>query len=297
MFFVLEKQNEGSVGRMRDTHKKTKDISGERIEIQRIPLEGAKNIRDFGGFPTKDGKYIKPHHLLRSCELCVTTERDRKVLMQEYDLKKVLDFRTAKEREEHPDPVMDGVVNLHMPVLDEKALGVTRESQDGDFLDQLAASVMSPGFDATRYMSDIYEKIILSDNAARQYGRMFDELLAQEEGATLWHCTAGKDRAGIASILVLSALDVPEAVVEADYFKVNDFLRDENEKLCRSVEDKMNNHRIHDGLMKMFIVHRAYIEKMFDTIKVHYGTMDGYLEKGLGLNRDKKEYLKQLCVS
>ena len=156
---------------------------------------------------------------------------------------------------------------------------------------------MSPGFDATRYMSDIYEKIILSDNAARQYGRMFDELLAQEEEATLWHCTAGKDRAGIASILVLSALDVPEAVIEADYFKVNDFLRDENEKLCRSVEDKMNNHSIHDGLMKMFIVHNAYLDRMLHTIKIHYGTMSGYLEKGLGLSRDKKELLKQLYLS
>ncbi|MFR0985293.1 MAG: tyrosine-protein phosphatase [Frisingicoccus sp.] len=126
---------------------------------------------------------------------------------------------------------------------------------------------------------------------------MFDELLAQEEEATLWHCTAGKDRAGIASILVLSALDVPEAVIEADYFKVNDFLRDENEKLCRSVEDKMNNHSIHDGLMKMFIVHSAYLDRMLHTIKIHYGTMSGYLEKGLGLSRDKKELLKQLYLS
>lgn len=82
-----------------------------------------------------------------------------------------------------------------MPVLDEKALGVTREGQDGDFLEQLAASVMAPGFEATRYMSGIYEKIIpQGDHAAGQYSRMFDELLSQKEGATLWHCTAGKDR-------------------------------------------------------------------------------------------------------
>lgn len=73
------------------------------MDIQRIPLAGAKNTRDFGGFPTMDGRHIKPHRLLRSCELCVTTENDRKVLLQTYDLKKVLDFRTAKEREEHPD--------------------------------------------------------------------------------------------------------------------------------------------------------------------------------------------------
>lgn len=283
---------------MKCTNKKVRENGVERpLEIRRIPLEGAKNIRDFGGFSTKDGKHIKPHRLLRSCELCVTTENDRKVLVQEYDLKKVLDFRTAKEREEHPDPEMPGVVNFHMPVLDEKALGVTREGQDGDFMEQLAASVMAPGFDATRYMSDIYEKIILGDNAARQYGKMFDELLAQEKGATLWHCTAGKDRAGIASILVLSALDVPENVIEADYFKVNDFLREENEKLCRSVEDKMHDHSIHDSLMMMFIVHKAYLDRMFDTIKVHYGTIEDYLEKALGLSRDKKEQLKTLYLN
>lgn len=267
------------------------------MDIQRIPLEGAKNTRDFGGFPTKDGRYIKPHRLIRSCELCVTTENDRKELVEAYDLKKVLDFRTAKEREEHPDPEMPGVINLHMPVLDEKALGVTREGQDGDFLEQLAASVMAPGFDSTRYMSEIYEKIILGDNAAGQYGRMFDELLSQKEGATLWHCTAGKDRAGIASILVLSALGVPENVIEADYFKVNDFLREENERLCRSVEDKMNNHRIHDGLMQMFIVHKAYLDKMLDTIRTHYGTMGAYLEKALGLSPDKREALKALYLN
>lgn len=267
------------------------------MDIQRIPLAGAKNTRDFGGFPTKDGRHIKPHRLLRSCELCVTTENDRKVLMQTYDLKKVLDFRTAKEREEHPDPEMPGVINLHMPVLDEKALGVTREGQDGDFLEQLAASVMAPGFDATRYMSDIYEKIILGEHAAGQYSRMFDELLSQKEGATLWHCTAGKDRAGIASILVLSALNVPENIIEADYFKVNDFLRKENEQLCRSVEDKMNNHSIHDGLMKMFIVHKAYLNRMLDTIRLHYGTMDGYLAKALGLDRDKREELRALYLN
>ena len=266
------------------------------IEIRRIPLEGAKNIRDFGGFPTKDGRYIKPHRLLRSCELYVTTAEDRKVLTETYGLKKVLDFRTVKEREEHPDPVMDGVVNLHMPVLDEKALGVTREGQDGDFMNQLAASVLQPDFDTTRYMADIYEKIILGDNASRQYGRMFDELLSQEEGATLWHCTAGKDRAGIASILVLSALGVPEDVIEADYFKVNDFLREENERLCQMVEAKMNNHTIHDGLMRMFIVHRAYLERMQDTIQTHYGTMNNYLEKALGLDRDKKERLQALYL-
>lgn len=266
------------------------------MEIQRIPLEGLKNTRDLGGFPTKDGRHIRPCRLIRSGELFNGTEADMAALTQQYHLKKVLDFRTSKEREEHPDPELPGVVNHHMPLLDEKAPGVTREGQDGDMMEQLLSFLMSSDFDSAGYMAGIYEQIITGAMTQKQYGQMFDELLSQKEGAVLWHCTAGKDRAGIASILILSALDVPESIIEEDYLKVNEFYREDNEKLCDMMEKKTNNHSIRQGILDMFSVHKEYLERVMAVIQRNYGTMEDYLEMVLGLTPDKKAALKQLYL-
>lgn len=63
-------------------------------EPVRIPLEGICNTRDLGGYKSKDGRMIKPHRLIRSGALACTTEADRQLLLAEYQLKSVVDFRT-----------------------------------------------------------------------------------------------------------------------------------------------------------------------------------------------------------
>lgn len=266
------------------------------MEIKRLPLEELKNTRDFAGFPTEDGRHIKPCRLIRSGELYGAARSDLTYLVENIHLKKILDFRTTKEREEHPDPVLSGVINLHLPVLDEKALGVTREGQDGDMMEQLVSYLESPDFNAENYMAGIYEQIILGEKAHRCYGRMFDELLSQDEGAVLWHCTAGKDRAGIASILILSALEVPKEIIEADYFRVNALLKEDNERLCDDMEKRLGMQGIRQGLMAMFSVHKEYLDCIYRVIENKYTDMNNYLEEILGLTKDKRKVLKDLYL-
>ncbi len=265
--------------------------------INRIELKGARNVRDLGGFPTKDGKRIKPHRLIRGNELFVMKPEDVKLLTDTYDVKKVIDFRTVIERREHPEPDMPGVVNLHFPVLSEKALGVTREGQDTDFTGQLVKQIKTPGFDATAYMAGIYRDIIFSDKSRAVYGRVFDELLSQDQGAVYWHCTAGKDRAGIASILIEKALGIPDELIEKDYFMTNTFLKEVNERMCAGIEHAVGDGSIHDDLMKMFMVHPAYLQTMYSSIEESgYKDLDDFIDRALGVDQDKINKLRVMYL-
>ena len=81
----------------------------------RIPLEGLPNTRDLGGIRTMEGKKILPARLIRSGALYEATPADLERLVGEWRLGTVVDFRTAVERSQKPDPDMDGVTNIFNP--------------------------------------------------------------------------------------------------------------------------------------------------------------------------------------
>ena len=76
-----------------------------------------------------DGQRIRPHRLIRSGQLSGMTEKDARGLVEEYQLKTVVDFRTEREKEESPDPIPEGVAYLEIPILDELSVGITRDQE------------------------------------------------------------------------------------------------------------------------------------------------------------------------
>lgn len=93
----------------------------------RIALQSLSNTRDLGALMTEDGRHIIPRKLLRSGDLYHTSLGDKEILANDYNLKTVIDLRTTAEREQKPDTIMAGVEYYHIPVLDEEALGISRE--------------------------------------------------------------------------------------------------------------------------------------------------------------------------
>jgi protein-tyrosine phosphatase len=107
----------------------------------------------------------------------------------------------------------------------------------------------------------------------------------------LFHCTAGKDRTGIAAAIILYALGVDEETIFNDYEATNYYRRNENAKAIAQMtkyyglDEKMATN--------MMGAKREYIQATFATIKAQYGTMDNYLEKVLGLTKAKIATLKK----
>lgn len=262
-------------------------------KIGKVPLEKLPNTRDLGGLPAAGERQICPHRLLRSGALMWSSEADRVTLLEEYGLKTVIDFRTALERDEKPDPELDGVENLWNPILEEAVMGITREETGGkkgmvqQVLEQTGGSAEGP----EEYMRSMYRNLVDEAYSRRQYRKFFDILLRQGEGAVLWHCTAGKDRVGVATALLLAALGTPKEDILADYIKTNEFNAAEVEEILEKVKEEYRS-----AVRLLFIVKVSYLESVFDRIEEAYGGMDVFLRSEMGLTPDRLDRLREMYL-
>ena len=193
---------------------------------KRIALSGLHNTRDLGGIETLDGRKILPRRLIRSGALIDATPEDMRILAEDYRLGTIVDFRTATERRQKPDPEIEGVENLFNPILAEETVGITFEDkeEEKDVMAGILDHASSLGGNPRNYIDRLYEDLITDDHASEYYGRFFDILLKADDRAVLWHCSAGKDRVGIGTALLLTALGVDRDTVIRDFVKTNDFV-------------------------------------------------------------------------
>ena len=139
----------------------------EKASDGHIELEGLPNTRDIGGIRAADGRYVKHARLLRSGALAGATERDLEVLLDDFDVRTVIDLRTEEERREKPDPEdgLEGVRFDDAPVLNTSTLGVTREGGIKGALKMLRAVQDDPA----QIMMDIYERMVLDEASQRGF--------------------------------------------------------------------------------------------------------------------------------
>ena len=173
-----------------------------------LPLAGAHNLRDLGGHPAADGLRIKDGVVYRSDALSHLTDADLR-RVADLDLRTVVDFRIDQELElEGPDRLPEGqdIRRVSLPINPVDSAG---------YLERLLAGQVEKAAEATEYMTALYATMVLDH--APEYRTLVDAVL--EPGATplLFHCTAGKDRAGIASALLLRLVGAPMEVIEANY--------------------------------------------------------------------------------
>lgn len=265
------------------------------MEISRIAFEKLQNTRDLGQFITVDGQRIRPRRLLRSGNLHDLSLEDRAILQNDYQLRVVIDFRTETERSSEPDTKIGSVEYLWIPILDESTLGITRESetqQSGQ--DQLISLLKNAKFDAKAYMTDIYRQLVRNESSRSQYRRFFDTLLsAPEDGAVLWHCSAGKDRVGIATVLLLSALGVAQDVVTEDYLATNSFYQETLFQIIAQLTQKAGTKDIIPQIDAFFSVAPEYLDAVREEIDVHFGGMDAFLDQEMGLNQANRTQLRE----
>lgn len=262
----------------------------ENEEGGRIVLEGLPNTRDIGGIPAANGRYVKHARLLRSGALDKATDRDLEVLVNDYDVRTVIDLRTEEERKEHPDPEdgMPGVTFEDAPVLNASTFGVTREGGMMQALKALRALKKNPA----SIMEEVYERMVLDEESQRGFAQFFDDVLAAEDGAVLWHCTIGKDRAGLAAAFLLHALGAPRDAIEQDYLATNRYVQSETQ----SIMDALASFGVADKLDKSIqVINSAdpkFLAAAFDAIEKHYGSLDAYVRDQLGVTDEKRATLR-----
>ncbi|MDO4357542.1 MAG: tyrosine-protein phosphatase [Clostridia bacterium] len=264
---------------------------------KKLPLAGLPNTRDLGGFPTGSGLHIAPNKLIRSGMLFPATPEALARLVDEYRLRAIVDFRTEAEQRERPDPALPGVTHISNPILESLTAGITHEEAGLTPLQNLTRSIHMSGMTATQFMSGLYRSMIRDEFSQRQYARFFDILSEERDGATLWHCTVGKDRVGVGTAMLLLALGASVEDAVDDYLATQLYYQDVIERDAAEVERALNDPDAADTVRALNGVCAEYITTAFEEMRAECGTVEGYLESRIGLTASKTARLRALYLA
>ena len=255
-----------------------------RLEFDTLP-----NTRDLGGMSTADGRTIKPGMLIRSGGLNKASESDLAELAEMLDT--VVDFRTSLEQDEKPDPQLEGVAYHHIPLLNNLTAGITREIESDQAAMRMLLADPSRAFE---YMRQTYRMFATDDTAIEQFRRYVDVLMEPREKALLWHCTAGKDRAGTAAVIVQELLGVPREDIYADYRQTTEYLDPERQRLVELLHVKMGqaNPQVDAAVGFFFEACDEYLDSFYSAIDECYGGIEGFIGDALGVSPEMRAQIQ-----
>ena len=198
------------------------------------------NFRDLVGYETADGRHVREGIFFRSGGLYRMTGEEL-ALLRQLNVRFVMDLRTAAENDRQPDPVIPGTEMLRHSGL-EFANGA-----EIDFSPAGMAQIGDPGLRQIALLKVYYRHIAFGNEAFRI---LFDNIL-RGSVPLVFHCHSGKDRTGVAAMLILLALRVPRETVLADYMLSNEYVADDIRSELAANSDKIKNHPESEELIRM----------------------------------------------
>ena len=247
-------------------------------------METLVNFRDLGGMQTVEGLKVRANRLLRAGEVVKLSEEDLRCLREEYQLRKIIDFRHVSEIEEKPDDEIEGATYLHLDIFKDTMKNMPSHEE---MMKQLKPSL------ANQFMKDANRQFIVSKGARQGYQQFFRSCLENKEGALLFHCTAGKDRTGFGAALLLKTLGVRDEDILEDYLKSATQRQQANQQIIEAAKARGLKGEQLEALGMLMTVKREYLEAAFETIKEEYGDFNTYMKDGLEISEQEMEELRK----
>lgn len=243
-------------------------ISNQKKEFiiaeKNIPLLGAQNFRDLGGIRLTNGRYVKWGKLFRSDELARLTESDIEYL-DSMRIRSIIDFRTENEVKKSPDKSIP-TVKFNYPL----AINPGAASSSNIHCTESDSSLV-------QQMQNMYRQYIREPYSLRAFRILFIIIQNNLSAPIVMHCSAGKDRTGIATALILLALGASESTVIENYMESNRHIPLKYQEFMKR----------YPRTQALFSVKRSYINAALDEIKINYGSIDSFLVDRLKVNITK----------
>jgi protein-tyrosine phosphatase len=233
-----------------------------------LNLQGASNFRDLGGYPTADGRLTRWRMIFRSNHLGQLSESDV-AIVRDLGVKSAFDFRGVEER-------AGGVcgmagITVHSLPIEPTVVAALRE--------RLAQGTLTAPA-ALDIMRESYRNYVRHNT--HSFRALFAHLL-EDHAPLVIHCTAGKDRTGFASALILHALGVADEVIAEDYLLTNRYYRRDTSPASDLPDD------VRDAIGS---VEASYLAAGFEAVRAEYGDLEAYLRDGLRLGAAEHAALK-----
>ena len=235
-----------------------------------LPLDGGINFRDLGGYVNKDGKAVRWRKVFRCGHLSNLSEQDLDEL-EKIGVNKINDFRREDEQRQSPSKC------LRADFIDDYQISIGDISRFWEFL-----------FDGELTPESSHELVVNSyrsciNDVIPAFTKFMRELVNNLDGVSVFHCSAGKDRTGMAAALILGALEVPRKVIVEDYLLTRKYYNPT--RLIEIIEGHLREAKVKDWdrawLTPYVSVHEDNINAFLDAIDDQYGSIKNYLKDAL----------------
>lgn len=256
--------------------------AGEAITAAQrdVPLEGGTNFRDMGGYRAADGRRVRWGKLFRSGHSSHLTDDDRERVVA-LDIRTCCDFRRDEERVIEPNGLPESVCIVGLPLMPGSAIS---------FYERIASGDATPE-DMAALMQTINRDFVRSNT--EPFRGMFEQLLAQEEGAFMINCAAGKDRTGFGAAMILMALGVSEQDIVADYMLSLTYfpIHRELDRVRRKYVPP-GGHFDKDVMLPMMEARGEYIAAALNEIRARHASREDFLLQAFGLGEAELRRLR-----
>ena len=268
---------------------KTDKVEEQKIELknQLIGLTSAHNARQLGGYRIGK-KSVKENLLLRTAKISELSEADSILLCEKYKVQCVYDFRGKEESLSAPDVVPGKARYLSLALSfsgGESQLNVKLESEE-QMIGMLLQYAEHPSVQAM--CTSMYDIIFFEEASQEVYRQFFADLLTvdPEEGAVLWHCTQGKDRAGCASAMLLAALGADRELIMADFILSKDYYDPMVSQIKTETEAQKK------VINTLISANPEIFGATLDKVDAKYGSFRNYLTECIGVTPEMMKVLR-----
>ena len=244
-----------------------------------ISIESVSNFRD-----VSIGSKMKKNLLFRCAKLSTLNDRDICVL-ENLNPHAIIDFRDPKEIKKAPDnlsaKLLKKYINLPISASTLSRMAAQKEI-DGDSVESYE-----------KVMEDSYRMYI--NNHKVVWTKFFEILLKSNKLPIIFHCSAGKDRTGIASFMIQSIFKNPMDLIFENYLISNDLLTIKAATAEQSTSSSNQDSLVTKNMLSTLgKVQQSYLNAAIDEIDKKYSSLENYFISQLGLEVNDIQKLEQI---
>lgn len=246
----------------------------EKHSQRHLPLNGAYNFRDLGGYCTGENRETRWRRVMRADSPHRLDAADKQKLRQS-GLRTVIDLRAMNELETAPNPFVDDP--------DVQYLNIS-------LYEHLAPANMVEEEASKDPLLDFY--VITLATRQKSICNVLEAIAAHQEGLLVFHCTAGKDRTGLIAALLLGLAEVEDRHIIADYAQTAPLIVDLVAEFLQLAQEKGMDI---DAYKKLLKCEPQTMQKALNHVHETYGSIPQYLQQA-GLDKATRTRLTKLMT-